>query len=99
MKILERIRRRVVMPATPATRTNFAVLVEERKDGTMSLFVKVTRSADRVREEKTVFTITDRLDPRLEGYLRELADAERARRLTGSRLGGGEKRGLWPTEE
>ena len=65
--------------------TDFAIIVQERRDGSMALLVKVSHAYPRRREEKSVFTITDRLDPRLEEYLRELADAERARRLSAGR--------------
>jgi hypothetical protein len=72
-------------PKPAPERTDFAILVGERADGSLSLLVRVTRRGLKLREEKSVFTITDRLDPRLEGYLREMADAARARRLSTKR--------------
>ena len=73
-------------PAAPPARSDFSIIVQERADGRLALLVKVQRSGGRTREERSVFTITDRLDPRLEEYLRELSNAARARRLNETRL-------------
>jgi hypothetical protein len=84
MSLLKSIRARLA-PKPPAPLTDFAIVVQERPDGTMALLVKVSKTKPNEREEKKVFAITDRLDPRLESYLRELADAERSRRLSAPR--------------
>lgn len=67
--------------------TDFAIIVQERKDGSMALLVKISKIGANSREEKRAFAITDRLDPRLESYLRELANLERSRRLNTPRTG------------
>lgn len=84
MSLLKTISARFA-PKAPAPLTEFAIVVQERKDGTMALLVTVLKTTPNEREEKKVFAITDRLDPRLESYLRELADAERSRRLSAPR--------------
>lgn len=67
--------------------TSYAVLVSERKDKRLSIFVEVARESKVLKtvDRRSAFAIVDRLDPRLEGYLRELARAEHLRRRSTAR--------------
>lgn len=75
------ISRKPIAASAPIVLTSFAVLVSERADNRRSIYVEVTRETRQQVERRTAFSIVDKIDPRLEEYLAELARAEHLRRM------------------